>query len=843
MTATASPQPPEPLSPPLPRSTAGAPRQLLRICIASFDFVGPIRNSGVGTAFTSLGEALARAGHEVTLLYLSGNFCENKNLKHWIDEYRKKNIRFVPLPKFTQFKLAASFHMARAYETYLWLARESFDVIHFSEWRAPGYYSLVAKKQGLAFPHTTLSVNTHGPTLWSLLGGGEYLTRIDDVELDFMERQSVQLADVVISPSHYLLRWMQAQHWDLPEQHYVHQNILPANARAGLAAGSRPAAPVRELVFFGRLEMRKGLVLLCDALDRLIHEPDTQNLKLTFLGKTSKINSQDSRKYLQERSQKWPWDWQIISNLDQSGALAYVQGKGRLALIPSQTDNLPYTVLECLGTGIAFLASNTGGIPEMIHPDDQAETLFPLHAPALAAKLLHAARHGVRSARFACEPAATEQGWLDWHQSLSVSGPDSPVRDLRLHIPLVSVCLSHFNRPQYLRQALDSLRAQDYPRFEVVLVDDASTQPEAIEFVDSLAQEFARRGWQLIRQPEEISVGAARNLAARHARGEYLLFMDDDNIAKPNELTQFVSVARKTGADTVSCCLDFFSTETPPKSGQLPDQRFLFLGPAAAASALRNYLGDTNSLFRREIFLQLGGFHEERGVGHEDWELLANALLQGYHHEVVPEALVWYRRLNDGSSATENNSLQRGHLRNIRPYLEAVPPALRTLVLFAQGKAAESPTNPQAAGAAQIAYLQRSYRWRGLFEASRELRASQRPESAAKLLRSALSAASTTQSPAILIEALLTVGAEMHALDDPDAPRVLHLAENLARKFKQNADADYAASLLATPSYGVPPLGRESHPCFPAMAAIPQPDATPASSAKPQPLALVDDPS
>src|SRR5260370_1344769 len=84
--------------PPLPLNGTARPNLPLRICIASFDFVGPVRNGGVGTAFTSLGEALAGAGHEVTLLYVSGLWCENRNMDHWISTYRAKGIRFVPMP-------------------------------------------------------------------------------------------------------------------------------------------------------------------------------------------------------------------------------------------------------------------------------------------------------------------------------------------------------------------------------------------------------------------------------------------------------------------------------------------------------------------------------------------------------------------------------------------------------------------------------------------------------------------------------------------------------------------------------------------------------------------------
>src|SRR3954469_20425348 len=131
------------LFPPFPQGGAPAVSgRKLKICIASFDFVGPVRNGGVGTAFTSLGVALASAGHEVTFLYLSGQHCETKEpLAHWIADYQRKGIRFVPMPEMTSPKLDTMWHMGKAYEAYQWLLANKFDVVHFSEWRAPGYYA------------------------------------------------------------------------------------------------------------------------------------------------------------------------------------------------------------------------------------------------------------------------------------------------------------------------------------------------------------------------------------------------------------------------------------------------------------------------------------------------------------------------------------------------------------------------------------------------------------------------------------------------------------------------------------------------------------------------------
>ena len=70
----------------------------LDICIATCDFVGPIRNGGIGTAYYNMAIALARAGHRVTVLYALGTFCENGTIAEWQHAYAGQNITFVPLP-------------------------------------------------------------------------------------------------------------------------------------------------------------------------------------------------------------------------------------------------------------------------------------------------------------------------------------------------------------------------------------------------------------------------------------------------------------------------------------------------------------------------------------------------------------------------------------------------------------------------------------------------------------------------------------------------------------------------------------------------------------------------
>src|SRR5260370_18447 len=254
--------------------------------------------------------------------------------------------------------------------------------------------------------------------------------------------------------------------------------------------------------------------------------------------------------------------------------------------IPSLVDNLPNTVLECLGAAVPFVASNAGGIPEMIAACDLEATCFPLRPEALAGKLRNALLRGWRPAKSAVDAGDNERAWVAWHESLPISAANGASCSLAaesIPMPLVSICLSHWNRPAYLQQALASIEAQDYKNLEVVLVDDGSTQPEAIALIDWLEPRFQARGWQLLRNAENRYPGAARNRAANAARGEYLVFLDDDNCAKPQEVSTFVNVARKTGADILTCFLDTFSGAAAPNEAQKPDARWVLLGDALAA--------------------------------------------------------------------------------------------------------------------------------------------------------------------------------------------------------------------------------------------------------------------
>jgi glycosyltransferase involved in cell wall biosynthesis len=209
--------------------------------------------------------------------------------------------------------------------------------------------------------------------------------------------------------------------------------------------------------------------------------------------------------------------------------------------------------------------------------------------------------------------------------------------------PKLSVCIPFYNHGKYLPALLAGLARQTYGNFEVIVVDDGSTAADAQQSFDALREKFAGPQFRFFRQ-ENAGVGAARNFAVSQASGEYLVFMDSDNVPMEQMLAVFARAMQFSGADCATCHVAVFEDETelgkPPRTTHAP------LGPCLELGWRINVFGDANFIVRKEVFAQLGGFATDRIVV-EDWEFLARLALQGFRQIVVPEVLFWYRLLPD----------------------------------------------------------------------------------------------------------------------------------------------------------------------------------------------------
>jgi len=666
--------------------TPGAPGRRTRVCIATSDFLGPVRNGGVGTACAMLAQALADAGHAVTVLYV-GPF-EGGTPESWRDYYTTKGVTFI-VPASPAVRLEGAAHARTSCLVYDWLKHQpAFDIVHFPEINGVGFYSLQAKRLGLAFSTTHFCVTLHSPTLWHRLENREPVSYAEDLTLDLIERQSVAWADSLVSPTHYLLDWSLRWGFTVPAEVYVQPYIVPPSRHRQVTRRT-----VNEIVFFGRLETRKGLELFCDAIERLERRNALGDVSVTFLGKSGLARTESGERYVTRRTRRMRVPIHIESSLNQLEALAYLRSRNVLAVMPSLADNMPYAVLECLAEGIPFVSCATGGIPEMVASEDHKSALTPPHHVGLADRIHASLREGASSVGSAIDADTVCRQWVAWHERVAgrASGaqhaarksPQSANASADVEQPLVSVCMATRNRPGKLREALQSLAEQSYPRLEVVLVDDASSEPDAVRCLNELEADFLRRGWQIVRRAENGLPGAARNTAAAHAHGKYLLFMDDDNLARPEEVATFVGAAEFSGIELLTCFMDHFIDRSDGNSPKT-HLRWLPLGFAIAPGFVSNEFGDTNMFVRRDTFLRLGGFDEDIDAAFvEDWLFLCRAALAGTQMTVLPESLFWYRVWEHSNSQRDPNVATA--TRRLYPYLQGESPDRRALLTFTSG--------------------------------------------------------------------------------------------------------------------------------------------------------------
>lgn len=654
------------------------------VCIATPDIFGPIKNGGIGTAFLGLAEALNEAGYKVTILFSLGARSEDGEFEKWVEFYAASGITLEPMPMrdgLNRFPMP----LRRSWSCLEWLQENAFDIVFFADWGGLGYYSLSAKKAGLAFANTILVTNTHAPTMWARVGNKKLVDEPVFLLLDHLERKSVAWADYTISPSHHLLEWMVAEGWSLPEHSYVQPNCLGSNT---LQIKQRDAVPdstrVDELVFFGRLEPRKGLIEFCGALDRIGAELEQTGTKVVFLGKpVADFGAFNTHEFLKSKSAQWKFEWEVIDGFDSEQAINFLGSDNRVAVIPSLNDNSPMTIIECIANRIPFVASNVGGIPELVSDDPNAPVLFEPYVPNIAETLLRIVHDGVRIATPSWDKEVTRREWLAWMGALDMTPEPAQVEPDGAATPLVSVCVLHYNRPHLLRRAIDSIVTQNYGNFEIIVADDGSDSPEALETLRELEADFAARGWKVLQLPNRFR-GAARNAAAREANGDYLLFLDDDNTLEPDAISIWVKAALRLNSDILTSIQ--YGVDDDKEIGDLDSaDLILYVGEARAYGAFKNCYGDMNCLIKRDAYFAMGALNETYGFGHEDWELFSRAVLNDFSLSLVPKPLVRYKR-DTAKYVRLKYILPAYLLNNIKPYCDSVAPDLKTIYLLAQGQ-------------------------------------------------------------------------------------------------------------------------------------------------------------
>lgn len=177
-----------------------------------------------------------------------------------------------------------------------------------------------------------------------------------------------------------------------------------------------------------------------------------------------------------------------------------------------------------------------------------------------------------------------------------------------------SVIIPTYNRAAYLPQTLDSAWRQSFTDFEVVVVDDGSTDG-TLEYLESLGNRL-----RFLRQANK-GPGAARNLGAAQAQGTYLAFLDSDDLWFPWTLGTFNALIRKHRSPAIlSGCLLEFSNEAELATVRDEPAQGRVFSDYLAASPTGFHVGSGMAVLRRDEFSKSGGFVTGR-INAEDHDL------------------------------------------------------------------------------------------------------------------------------------------------------------------------------------------------------------------------------
>ncbi|UFP93065.1 glycosyltransferase [Gloeobacter morelensis] len=660
--------------------------EILKSCIVTPDIIGPIKNGGIGTHCFYLAKFLAlEMKQDVTILFTS--IFETGTSASWRDYYQSNfGIDFV-----WSTDLACLFNgptcganqwfVERSQRIYRWLSEQHFDVCYFQDWHANGFASIQAKRTGQAFERTTLVCMTHSSSEW-IREGMQQLPKqsTDELLIDYAERYCLEFADHAISPSNYMFEWAEEHGWKINHN----RKILPYLFETELDP-IEAEFDGQHIVFFGRLETRKGLEVYLRALQLLAPELRTasKHIRLTFLGKNGLTHLGEARvaipQFLAECLDVYEFD--ILTDYSQPEALNFLcRHANALVVTPSLSDNLPFAVIESIELNINIIAANTGGIPEMFADSSR---LFSPNPKAFAAKLRECLLQGLPPLNKAYSSRRARTVWQQFCEQLTVHKKNlvAPAGEPGQLEPKVSICVPYYNCGEYLPDLLESIERQTYRNFEVIVVDDGSTDASSLRTFSQMQDQYRDRRWLFLTK-ENGGPGSARNCAVAQSTGQYIVFMDADNAAETAMLERMVWAMEKSRADCLTCYSRGFGEFQSPF---LKEYKFAYypIGACAEASLYENYFGDTNFIIKKSTFLALGGFRESRDVNHEDWELLAKLVVEGYTLDTIPDFLFLYRHREGGFSRTTNGF--RNYMAGIKPLLESLPWWARRHVLNSVG--------------------------------------------------------------------------------------------------------------------------------------------------------------
>ncbi|MBL1173946.1 glycosyltransferase family 2 protein [Pantanalinema sp. GBBB05] len=207
---------------------------------------------------------------------------------------------------------------------------------------------------------------------------------------------------------------------------------------------------------------------------------------------------------------------------------------------------------------------------------------------------------------------------------------------MNLNNPVVSVIMPCYNQGQYLDEAVDSVLAQTYPDFEIIVINDGSTDEATVDRL----QHYEKPGVQVI-HTENRGPSSARNTGIQRAKGRYILPLDaDDRIAPTYMATAIPILESNSNIGLVYSGAEFFGEKTGRSD----------LPPYSFPAVLLGNMIFNSGFYRKADWETVGGYNTKMVYGWEDYDFWLSIIELGREVVYLPELFYCYRQLPNSRS-------------------------------------------------------------------------------------------------------------------------------------------------------------------------------------------------
>lgn len=600
---------------------------------------------------------LSEEGHHVTV------FINDKTVRSISIENLKEArvIRFNPSStnsgSFLGHTTQLSFEFANIVKTFI-EKEGNPDIIESQDYQGIAYFILQFKYCLFDWcKNIPIVITMHSPSFLYMEYNQLPIYKKPNFWVGEMERYCIQATDLLISPSQYLVTELKKRFTITNTKIHVLAN--PYKTTVASSTLKKGSILNNSLTFYGKLSPQKGTFKILEhfkilwekGFDKPLTMVGGQEIFFPPLGKTMGIIVKNQySKYIKKGLLK------LEDKIAPTKVFNFLSNR-QIIIIPSIVDNLPYTVLEMMSQGKVLIVSKQGGQSEVIS-NAQDGFIFDYDIPGSFESILNKVLGLTIDERVViCRNAILKiaenysykkiygqkikliENLIQEHRPtpktfpfIQTSTQKKPIAiDLNSEKEKLSVIIPYYNMGKYIDETINSVLKSTYKNFEILIVNDGSTDALSIEKINKY------KSFDKIRVIDKMNSGLAetRNCGAEMAKGEFIAFLDADDTIEPTYYEKAIKIlSNYNNVHFVGAWTQYFGGSK---------KIWPTFNPEAPLLLTHNTINSSALVLKKQSFLEFGKNDSNFKIGLEDYDSVLSMISNGANGIAIPEPLFNYR--------------------------------------------------------------------------------------------------------------------------------------------------------------------------------------------------------